>query len=174
MSGERATRFFFTSENTDIANQSVDTSFFTSEKKSYDQSAGFSNAKRLFLSKREWSKRANTPYMTLFSWKLFSIHSWFCVILRGYFKDCYLIGRLEWRYVILNLAGNFTADHAQQAIRRANLALLSTTSQKISTWNSLARVAAEEQNGPGFWEFSRESDPDSTKTAHWGLHYIWI
>ena len=38
---------FFTCENNDIANQSVDTSFFTSEKKSYDQSAGFSSAKRL-------------------------------------------------------------------------------------------------------------------------------
>ena len=39
----------FTSENNDIANQSVDTSFFTSEKKSYDQSAGSSSAKRLFF-----------------------------------------------------------------------------------------------------------------------------
>ena len=38
----------FACENDDIANQSVDTSFFTSEKKSYDQSAGFSSAKRLF------------------------------------------------------------------------------------------------------------------------------
>ena len=39
----------FTSENNDIANQSVDTSFFTN-KKSYKQSAGFSSAKRPFLS----------------------------------------------------------------------------------------------------------------------------
>ena len=39
----------FTGENNDVANQSVDTSFFTSEKKKwYDQSAGFSSAKRLF------------------------------------------------------------------------------------------------------------------------------
>ena len=36
------------------------------------------------VTKREWSKRANPPYMTLFPWKLFSIYSWFCVILRGY------------------------------------------------------------------------------------------
>ena len=38
----------FTSEN-NIANQSVDTSFFI-VKKSYDQLSGFSNTKRLFLS----------------------------------------------------------------------------------------------------------------------------
>ena len=44
-----------------------------------------------WLSKREWSKRANPPYMTLFPWKLFSIYSWFCVILRGYFKDTTLL-----------------------------------------------------------------------------------
>ena len=42
-------------------------------------------------SKREWSKRVNPPYMTLFPWKLFSIYSWFCVILRGYFKDATLL-----------------------------------------------------------------------------------
>ena len=41
----------FTSENNDIANQSIDTSFFTREKKWYDQSAGFSSAKRPFLSR---------------------------------------------------------------------------------------------------------------------------
>ena len=40
---------------------------------------------------REWSKRANPLYMTLFQWKLFSIYSWFCVILRGYFKDATLL-----------------------------------------------------------------------------------
>ena len=40
----------FTSENNDKANQSVDTSFFTKKKKSYKQSAGFSSAKRPFLS----------------------------------------------------------------------------------------------------------------------------
>ena len=36
---------------------------------------------RCITSKTEWSKRANPPYMTLFPWKLFSIYSWFCVIL---------------------------------------------------------------------------------------------
>ena len=44
---------------------------------------------------REWSKRANPPYMTLFQWKLFSIYSWFCVILRGYFKDATLLAGLS-------------------------------------------------------------------------------
>ena len=38
---------------------------------------------------------------------------------------------------------HFTADQAQQAIRRANLVLLSSTSQKISTGKNLAKVAAE-------------------------------
>ena len=61
---------------------------------------------------------------------------------------------------------HFTADHAQQAIRCANLVLLSSTSQKIYTWNNLARVADEEQNGPGLWEFSEESGSDSAKTAY--------
>ena len=38
---------------------------------------------------------------------LVSIYSWFCVTLRGYFKDATLfIGRFEWLYVILNLVGN--------------------------------------------------------------------
>ena len=41
----------FTKENNDIANQSVDTSFFTSDKKSYDQSDGSSSSKTLFLSR---------------------------------------------------------------------------------------------------------------------------
>jgi len=40
----------FTSENNDIANQSINTSF-SLVKKSYDQSAGFSSAKRPFLSR---------------------------------------------------------------------------------------------------------------------------
>ena len=39
------------------------------------------------IPKREWSKRANPPYVTLFPWKLFSIYFWFFVMLRGYFKD---------------------------------------------------------------------------------------
>ena len=41
----------------------------------------------LNIIKREWTKRSNPPYITLFPWKLFLIYSWFCVILRGYFKD---------------------------------------------------------------------------------------
>ena len=49
------------------------------------------NVFALWVPKREWSKRANPPYMTLFPWKLFSIHSWFCAILRGYFKDATLL-----------------------------------------------------------------------------------
>ena len=30
----------------------------------------------------------------------------------------------------------------------------------------VARVADEEQNGPGLWEFAGESGSDSAKTAH--------
>ena len=45
----------------------------------------------LTANKREWSKSANPPYMTLFPWNLFSIYSWFCVKLRGYFKDATLL-----------------------------------------------------------------------------------
>ena len=42
----------------------------------------------------------------------------------------------------------------------------SSTSQKISTWKNLDRVAAEEQNGRGLWEFAGESGSDSTKIGH--------
>ena len=52
----------FTSENNDTANQSVDTSFFTNEKKSYDQSAGFSSAKRLFLSRCFLARKSRYVY----------------------------------------------------------------------------------------------------------------
>ena len=55
---------------------------------------------------REWSKRANPPYMTLFSWKYFqSIFGsvLYCVVI---LRTPSTIGRLGWRHVILNLAGN--------------------------------------------------------------------
>ena len=56
----------------------------------------------------------------------------------------------------------------QQATWRANLVLLSSTSQtEISTRKNLARVvrvAADDQNGPGLQEFAGEAVPTrSTK-----------
>ena len=62
--------------------------------------------------KREWSERSNPLYMTLFLWKLFSIYFWFCVRLRvfflffSFFSGLHLIGQLEWRHIIFNLARN--------------------------------------------------------------------
>ena len=44
-----------------------------------------------------------------------------------------------------------------------NLVLLSLTSQKISAWNNLARVAAEEQNDPGLWKFAGRAVPTRRK-----------
>ena len=44
--------------------------------------------------------------------------------------------------------------------------LFSPTSQKISTWKNLAGVAAEEQNGPGLWNFAVESGSDWTEIAY--------
>ena len=71
------------------------------------------------------------------------------------FYGRHLIGRLEWRHVILNLAGNsFHCRSRTTSDMACNLVLLSSTSQKIYTWNNLARVADEEQNGPGLWEFA--------------------
>jgi len=70
-----------------------------------------------------------------------------------------LILNLIWRVI------HFTADHAQQAIWRANLVLLSPTRQNISTWKNLARVAAEEQHGLGLWNFAEESGSDSKEIA---------
>ena len=52
----------FTKENNDIANQSVDTSFFTSDKKSYDQSDGSSNSKILFLSRCFLARKSRYVY----------------------------------------------------------------------------------------------------------------
>ena len=51
----------FTSENSNIANQSVGTSFFTSEK-IVCQSAGFSSAKRLFLSRCFLARKSRYVY----------------------------------------------------------------------------------------------------------------
>ena len=58
---------------------------------------------------------------------------------------------------------HFTADHAQQAIRRVNLVLLSSTSQKISTGKIWPKWLPKQQNGPGLWEFAGESGSDSKK-----------
>ena len=91
------------------------------------------------------------------------------------FQGRHLIGHLEWRRVILKLAGNSfhcRSRTASDTVWRANLVLLSPTSQKISTWKNLARVAAKEQNGPGLWKFAGESGFDSTEIANWGLRYI--
>ena len=45
---------------------SVDTSFLTSEKKSYDQSAGFSSAKRLILSRYFLAGKSRYVYNNVF------------------------------------------------------------------------------------------------------------
>ena len=83
------------------------------------------------------------------------------------FQGRHLINQLEWRHVILNLAGNLFHCRSRTASHMTtNLVLLSWTSQKIYTWNNLARVADEEQNGPGLWEFAGESGSDSAKTAY--------
>ena len=67
----------------------------------------------------------------------------------------------------LDLAGNsFHCRSRTASDMTCNLVLLSSTSQKICTWNNLARVADEEQNGPGLWEFAGESGSDSAKTAY--------
>ena len=152
-----------------FAGGDTESNFFLQKKNNQDRLS-------LIKHKREWAKRANPPYMTLFPWKLFSIYSWFCV------RNCVVILRTPpywsvrvpscnfklWRVI------HFTADHAQQSIWRANLVLLSSTSQKISTWKNLARVAAEEQNGPGLWQLAGESGSDSMEIANWGLRYISI
>ena len=49
---------------------------------------------------------------------------------------------------------------------RYDVVLLSSMSQKIHTWNNMARVADEEQSGPGLWELAGESGSDSAKTVY--------
>ena len=68
-------------------------------------------------------------------------------------------------WLLLLLARQFflAPTTSKRLLRRL---LLSSTSQKISTWKSLARVAAEEQNGPGLWEFAGESGSDLTKIPY--------
>ena len=78
-------------------------------------------------------------------------------------------GRLEWRHVILNLAGkSFHCRSRTASGMTCKLVLLSSTShdQEISTCKNLARVAAEGQNGPNLWEFAVERGSDSTKIPH--------
>ena len=48
----------------------------------------------------------------------------------------------------------------------SELGITSVDETKISTWKNFARVAGDEQNGPG--------RSDSTKIAHCGLPYISI
>ena len=36
----------------------------------------------------------------------------------------------------------------------------------FAAWKNLARVAAEEQNGPGLWKFAGESGSDSMEIAN--------
>ena len=55
-------KVLFTGKDNDVANQSVDTLFFTSEKKSYDPSAGFSSAKRLFVSRCFLARKSRYVY----------------------------------------------------------------------------------------------------------------
>ena len=56
--------------------------------------------------------------------------------------------------------------HSKRYDVQLGIILLSSTSQKIYTWNNLARVTDEEQNGPGLWEFAGERGSDSAKTAY--------
>ena len=60
---------------------------------------------------------------------------------------------------------HFTVAHAQQAIRRENSHwyYFRRRSQKISTCKNLARVAADEQNGPGVREAPEKAVPTRRK-----------
>ena len=60
------------------------------------------------------------------------------------FQGPHLIGRLEWRHVILNLASNSFYCRSRAATDMTRY-LLSSTSQKISTRKNLAREAADEK-----------------------------
>ena len=71
------------------------------------------------------------------------------------FEGRHLIGWLEWCHVIfLNLAGN--PFHF-----RSRTASDMTCKLGITTWKNLARVAAEEQNGPGLRKFAEESGSEN-------------
>jgi len=54
------------------------------------------------------------------------------------------------------------------------LFFLSFLSVNMMKRKNLDTVAADEQNGPGLREFTRESGSDSTEIAYWGLCYISI
>ena len=65
----------------------------------------------------------------------------------------HLIGRLDWRHVILNLAGNsFDCRSCTACNMMCELAITSIDKSKDFTWKNLATVCADDQNGPGLWE----------------------
>ena len=94
---------------------------------------------------------------------LFLVLSYCEVILRT--PRYWLVGVVSCNFKICQVI-HFTADHAQQATLRANFKFLSSTSQKTYTWNNLAKVADEDQNGPGLCGFAEESGSDLAKTAY--------
>ena len=62
----------------------------------------------------------------------------------------HLICRLEWRHVILNLLGNsFHCRSRTTSDMTCKLGITFVHESKDCTWNNLARVADEEQKGPG-------------------------
>ena len=69
--------------------------------------------------------------------------------------------------MILNLAGNsFHCRSRTASDMTCKLDITFVDESKIYSWNNLARVADEDQNGPGLWEFAEESGSDSVKTAY--------
>ena len=122
--------------------------------------------------KREWSERANPPYMTLFPWKLFLIYSRFCVILRGYIKGRHLIGQLEWRHLILNLAGNsFHCLSRTASDMTRKLGITFADESKYFEFYVEKSGQSNCRRAKRSWlvKFAWESGSDSTEIANWGL-----
>ena len=121
-----------------------------------------------FATTRENETRDRIPH----TWP--SSHENYLKSILGSVSYCVVIIRTPSYWSVRMASCNFklggywagTADHAMQATWRANLVLLPSTRRKISTWKNFARVAGDEQNGPG--------RSDSAKIAHCGLPHISI
>jgi len=84
----------------------------------------------LYDAKRGRKERANPLYMGLFRLKLFEIYFWFCVILRGYFKD----SNRFYSICFMNLKSHSLATH--------QLVIVISGPPEASVMRSVARTPA--------------------------------
>ena len=87
----------------------------------------------------------------------------------------HLIGRLEWRHVILNLAGDlFHCRSRTASVMTCKLVITFVDESKDFEFCVEKSGQSSWQRAKRSWlvKFARESGSDSTEIANWGLRYI--